>query len=107
MPCNNRKSWILITIDFRLLNLSVQNPDEEGFTLFYGASKRFYKGLYPAGIYLPEVINRKTRTRCEICSKLTVKTPERPHWCHSGVFIVNFEHISKLVLVFLMSTLNM
>ena len=28
-------------------------------------------------------------------------------WCRSGVFIVNFEHISHLVLVFLLLTLNM
>ena len=35
---------------------------------------------------------------CEICSMLTIKTPERRHWRRSGVFIVNFEHISHLVL---------
>ena len=29
------------------------------------------------------------------------------HWRRSGVFIVNFEHISHLVLVFLLLTLNM
>ena len=33
--------------------------------------------LYPAGIYLFNVSNRNTRKRCEICSKLTIKTPER------------------------------
>ena len=32
--------------------------------------------LYPANIYLLKVNNRNTRTRREICSKLTVKTPE-------------------------------
>ena len=31
----------------------------------------------PAGIYLLKVNNRNTRTRCEICSKLTIKTPEQ------------------------------
>ena len=31
----------------------------------------------PAGIYLLKVNNRDTRPRCEICSKLTRKTPER------------------------------
>ena len=31
-------------------------------------------------IYLFKVNNRNTRTRCEICSKLTIKTPERRHW---------------------------
>ena len=33
----------------------------------------------PAGIYLLKVKNRNTRTRCEICSKLTIKTLERRH----------------------------
>ena len=35
---------------------------------------------YPAGIYLLKVNNKNTRTRFEICSKLTMKTPERRHW---------------------------
>ena len=50
--------------------------------------------VYPAGIYLLKVNNRNTRRRCEIYSKLTIKTPERPHLGCSGVFIINFEHIS-------------
>ena len=33
--------------------------------------------IYAAGISQLKVINRNTRTRCEICSKLTIKTPER------------------------------
>ena len=57
--------------------------------------------------YLLKVNNRNTRIRCEICSKLTIKTPERRHWCRSSVFNVNFEHISHLVLMFLLLTLNM
>ena len=39
-----------------------------------------------------------------ICSKITIKTPERRH---SGLFIVNFEHISHLALVFLLITFKM
>ena len=39
-----------------------------------------------------KVNNRNTRTRCEICSKFTIKTPERRH-C-SSVFIVNFDQIN-------------
>ena len=35
----------------------------------------------PAGSYMFKVNNRNTRTRCEVCSKLTIKTPERRHWC--------------------------
>ena len=57
--------------------------------------------IFPAGIYLLKVNNWNTRTRCEICSKLTIKTPKRHYWSRSGVFIVNCEHISHLVLVFL------
>ena len=59
----------------------------------------------PAFIYLLKVNKRNTRRRCEICSKLTIKIPERRQWCCSGIFIVNFEHISHL-LVFLLLTLS-
>ena len=62
--------------------------------------------LNRAGNYLPKVNNRNTRKRCEACSKLTIKTLERHHWRRSGVFIVNFEHISHLALVSLLLTLN-
>ena len=47
-------------------------------------------------IYWFNVNNRNTRTMCEICSKLT-KTPEQREWLRSGVFIINFEQISKLL----------
>ena len=58
-----------------------------------GVKKNYYN---PAGIYLFKVNNRNTRTRCEICSKLTINTPQRRQWRRSGVFIVNFEHIPTL-----------
>ena len=35
---------------------------------------------YPADNYMFKVNNRNTRTRYEICSKLTIKTPEGRHW---------------------------
>ena len=65
-----------------------------------------FKQNIPAKIYLFKVINGNTRKRCEICSRLAIKTPERRHWRRSGVFIVNFEHISHLFLLFLLLTLN-
>ena len=34
----------------------------------------------PVDIYLLKVNNRNTKTGCEICSKLTIKTPERRQW---------------------------
>ena len=43
-------------------------------------------------IYLFKDDNKDTRKRCKICSKLTIKTPER--------------HIINVVLVFLLLTLN-
>ena len=41
-----------------------------------------------------------------IIKNTTIKTPERRHWRRSDVFIVNFEHISHLFLVFALLTLN-
>ena len=54
--------------------------------------------ISPGGNYILKVNSRNTRKRCEICSKLTIKTPD--------VFIVNFEHIVHLVLVFLLLNLS-
>ena len=68
---------------------------EVGMTFYYHRS-----GINPAGIYLLTVNNRNIRTRCEICSNWTIKVPERRHWRRSCIFIVNFEHISHLDLVF-------
>ena len=49
--------------------------------------------MCPVDIYLLKVNYRNTRTRCKICSKLIIKTPER-RWRRSGIFIVNFEHFT-------------
>ena len=35
---------------------------------------------YQVGIYLLKISNRNIRTWCEICSKLTLKTPKRRQW---------------------------
>ena len=51
---------------------------------------------FPVGIYLLKANAISTRTRCEICSKLTIKTPEWCQWRRSGVFIVNFDCILQL-----------
>ena len=42
-----------------------------------------------------QVKNRNARARCKICSKLTIKTPERCQWC-----------VSHLVTVFLLLTFS-
>ena len=51
---------------------------------------------YPADNCMFKVNIRNTRARCEICSKLTIKTPERRQWLTpcSSVSIVNFEQVN-------------
>ena len=60
--------------------------------------------------YMFKVNNRDIRTRCEIRSKLTIKTSERRRWRRSVLFIVNFEHIlhsSILPIYFSVSIVNL
>ena len=59
-----------------------------------------------ANIYSFKFNHRSIRKRCEICSKLTIKTPEQRQWRRSSVFIINFKDISHLSLVFLLLNLN-
>ena len=53
-----------------------------------------------------KVSNEKAKTMCEICSKLIMKIQERPQLRLSGDFIVNFEQILHIVLVFPLLNLN-
>ena len=46
-----------------------------------------------AAISSLKVNNENTRTMCEICSQLAIKTPERNHWTCS-VSIVDFEQVN-------------
>ena len=48
--------------------------------------KRELKIHYQVNIYLSKVNNKNTGKKCEICSKLTIKTLEERHW---RVFIVH------------------
>ena len=52
----------------------------------------------PAGNYVLKVSNRNTRTRCEICSKLTIKIPERRHWRNIG--FVTFANVFANIIYF-------
>ena len=96
----------------QLIKMQLQNCF---FTLRCGICRCYFvqtcdfyriKEKIPANIYLFKVNNRNIGKRCEICSKLTIKTPERCQWRRSGVLIVNFENISHLFLVFLLLNLN-
>ena len=60
-------------------------------------------------MYLFKVNNitlEKDATYIQLTIKLTIKTPERCQWRRSGIFIVNFEYISHIFLVFLLLTLK-
>ena len=53
----------------------------------------------PANIYFFKINNRNTRKSCEICSKLTIKTPElltllNLNIFHTSVSVVEFEQVS-------------
>ena len=60
-----------------------------------------YSG-HPVNIYLLKVDYRNTWKRCEIWSELIIKPPELLHWRRSRAFIVYFEHILHLFVVFLL-----
>ena len=66
----------LVTVDFESDYVTIVNKNE-----IDGKDNHKFVS-YPASIYMLKVNNRNTRTRCEICSKLTIKTPERRHWHH-------------------------
>ena len=55
----------------------------KGYLTFSGGSG------FIANIYLLKVNNENTIKRCEKYSKLTLKAPEKRHWCYSSVFIAN------------------
>ena len=80
---NSRNDVIMLYSVFKLLGFLAQD---------FRSSKNFSKVLFadilsggilvdldhtsPVGIYMFKINNRNTRTRCEISSKLTIKTPE-------------------------------
>ena len=66
---------------------------------------KFFPKTCPAGLYLFKINNGNTRPMCEIRSKLTVTKPKRRCY-RSGVFILNFEQIPHIVMVFQFLALN-
>ena len=104
-PCDLHHFSSLSDIDFYVF---LYAPTYQYKTLSLYVLKHLFrriiqlKHFFPACNYMFKVNNINTRTKCEICSKLTIKTPEQYQWCRSGVFSVNFEHISYHALVFLL-----
>ena len=57
---------------------------------------------FSCAIYLFKTNNENIRTISEICSRLIIKTTEQRRRLSSSIFIVNFEQISHIVLIFLL-----
>ena len=67
--------WIKITTLIKKIKKR-QTTYKSVITIIYSRCRCWTEIYTPASIYLLKVNNRNTRTRCEICLKLTIKTPE-------------------------------
>ena len=61
-------------------------------SLDFSTIDRYFR-MFLTNIGLFKVNIRNSRKTCEICFKVTIKTPERRQLLRFGVFIVNFERI--------------
>ena len=61
---------------------------------------------FSASLYLFKVNSGNPRAMFEICTKLPLKAPEQRHWRCCGFFMINFEQVSQIVLVFPLLPLN-
>ena len=114
---NKQNAYITLLQESRQIILPPPDPPESirvepiesisSMNIIEGACSLNKNDTDPACICQLKVNNKNTKTRFRICSKLTIKTPERRQWHRSGVFIVELEEISHLFLVFLSLTLNM
>ena len=103
---NSRNMAKIIAVIDTTINSFSENIPKEYSYITWAIKLHNIGSSNPTGNYMFKVNNRNTKTRCKICSKLTIKTPGGHPWCSSGVFIVDFEHVSHLALVLLLITLN-
>ena len=76
---------VIVTPDYRAellqckhLNNAKNGQECFGLSIFFLSMFNFFTHC-PAGNYMFKVNKRNTRTRCETCLKLTIKTPEQRH----------------------------
>ena len=93
-------NWLQRVNECSISNKLTLNTQKTFHSLFPKKTASLY--YCPANIYLFKVNNRSSGKSCELCSKLIIKIPEQRQWRRSSVFIVNFEPISHLFLVFLL-----
>ena len=82
--CNKYKNDFLTIVSLQHLS--------DGHSSNYFIGNSLYYCHIPTSSYLLKVNKRNTRTRCEICSKLTIKIAERRQWHYA-----NFEGWYKIV----------
>ena len=91
---------------FKFINRNTKN----GFRIYLTLTIKTQEGRHwrrsKENIYLFKFINRNTKKGFQIYLMLTIKTQEGRHWRRSKVFIVKFEQISHIFLMFLLLTLN-
>ena len=88
-----------------LRKISKEHQNNGKQALFMCSLFSFSK-INPIAIYLFKITNVSTRGMCNIYSQLTTKTPKQFQWHPFRVFVFNFEHISHIVVVFPLLTLN-
>ena len=95
IPINNFKHFVVTN---HILKLRGERNFLYLYIPVFGLNTGMVRYYYTTKIYPFKAISRSSRKRCEICSKLTIKEPERLQWCRCGVFIVNFEYFLHLFL---------
>ena len=107
-------SQLVLGVQFGTLNLCFQTGLQSDVIQIFLLSKYLYISFffwfyrdcpvgsfkYPGNIYLFKLKNKHPRTRSKMYSTLVIKTIEQRQSRRSTIFIVNFEHIRHLVLVF-------
>ena len=66
-----------------MASLNIHLGEDKTKSKFFPSKRK----INPVGIYLLKGNNRNTRARYELCSKLTIKTPEVV-WVHLNQFLV-------------------
>ena len=76
-------------------NTLSQNKDLASFVFTWAWA--LFLGTFSAGNYMFRVNRRNTRTRCKLCSNLTIKTPEWHH-CHFAVVFLLRVRIKRIAI---------
>ena len=76
-------------------NTLSQNKDLASFVFTWPWA--LFLGTFSAGNYMFRVNRRNTRTRCKVCSNLTIKTPEWHH-CHFAVVFLLRVRIKRIAI---------